>query len=290
MAAGDVDFRQTKYPEAVNSFKSALNIKPGDAIALARISEAEKLLALADQKAAIDDKLSTTEKLFSEKVKIAEENFKKSQWSVARFYYMEALKIKQSDSYSLAQVEACDKMIDSGITAEIMLEYKNRIARGDSEMKAKNYSAARFYYREGSDILKWESYPLQQLKEIDKIVADNLNESDQRLFKENLNKADDAFNRKEYPTARFYYNKVIELGQNDHVASRLKEIESIVNGSEAKILNAAYEDFVQKGEEAVKLNNSAIARYYFLKANGLKPEENLPKQALQKIEDGSLNP
>ncbi len=426
IAAGDAEVQQTKYTEAITSFKSALTIKPGDAVAVARISDTEKLLAiagekakqeaefnrliasgdvkvnikeyadaisiyknalaiksndivlgkitsaqlllqqaeqdrirlaaeqqalalkqkkykeavdkadqlfglknyteakvyygqalsvdqtatypveklkeiksiademaakaLADQKAVTDDKLSTTEKLFSEKVKTAEENFKKSQWSVARFYFIEALKIKQSDSYSLAQVEACDKMIDSGITAEKMLEYKNRITRGDDEMKAKNYSAARFYYREGSDILKWETYPQQQLKEIDKIVADNLNESDQRLFKENLNKADDAFNRKEYPTARFYYNKVIELGQNDHVASRLKEIESIVNGSEAKKINGAYDDFIQKGEEAVKQNNNAIARYYFLKASGLKPGENLPKQALQKIAAGSLNP
>jgi len=40
----------------------------------------------------------------------------------------------------------------------------------------------------------------------------------------------------------------------------------------------------------VKQNNSAIARYYFLKASSLKPEENLPKQALQKIAAGSLNP
>lgn len=355
IAAGDANMTQTKYAEAITSFKSALTIKPGDSLALARISDAEKLLAvagekakkdaefnrliaagdakvsekeyaealtmyksalalksnenvnakikdtqsiidalavnaLADQKSSENDKSSSAEKLYLEKIKTADENFVKSQWSVARFYFIEALKIKQSDNYALGKVDDCDKMIESGITSDKMLEYKNQITKGDDEMKGKNYSAARFYYRNASDILKWETYPQQQLKEIDRIVAEKLNKSDQRLFKENLAKADDAFNRKEYPTARFYYNKVVEISQNDHVTSRLKEIESIVNGSESKKINAAYNDFINKGEEAVKQKNNAIARFYFQKANALKPGENFPKQELLKIDSGALNP
>jgi hypothetical protein len=355
IAAGDANVTQSKYAEAITSFKSALTFKPGDSMALARITDAEKLLAmagekakkdvefnrligagdakvsvkeyaealtlyknalsiksneivnakikdtqsiidalaakaLADQKLVAENKISSSEKLYLEKIKTADENFKNSQWSGARFFYIEALKIKQSDGYALGKVDACDKMIDSGITAEKMQEYTNQIAKGDDEMKGKNYSNARFYYRNASDILKWETYPRQQLSEIDRMVAEKLNESDLRLFKENLAKADDAFNRKEYPMARFYYNKVIELSQNDHVTSRLKEIESIVNGSESKNISAAYDDFIKKGEEAVKQKNNAIARFYFQKANALKPGENLPKQELMKIDSGALNP
>jgi hypothetical protein len=355
IAAGDANVTQSKYAEAITNFKSALTFKPGDSMALARIADAEKLLAmagekakkdvefnrligagdakvsvkeyaealslyknalsiksneivnakikdtqsiidalaakaLADQKLVAENKISSSEKLYLEKIKTADENFKNSQWSGARFFYIEALKIKQSDGYALGKVDACDKMIDSGITAEKMQEYTNQIAKGDDEMKGKNYSNARFYYRNASDILKWETYPRQQLSEIDRMVAEKLNESDLRLFKENLAKADDAFNRKEYPMARFYYNKVIELSQNDHVTSRLKEIESIVNGSESKNISAAYDDFIKKGEEAVKQKNNAIARFYFQKANALKPGENLPKQELMKIDSGALNP
>jgi len=171
-----------------------------------------------------------------------------------------------------------------------MVDYQNKIKRADDEMQGKNYSSARFYYRSASDILSWETYPQQQLKEIDRIVAEKLTESDQRLFKENLAKADDAFNRREYPTARFYYNKVIELSQSDHVVSRLKEIESIVNGSESKKIDAAYDSFISKGDDAVKQNNSAIARFYFQKAIALKPGENYPKEELRKIDSGAVNP
>ena len=171
-----------------------------------------------------------------------------------------------------------------------MQEYKNKIASADGEMKAKNYSSARFYYRSASDILKWETYPQLQLKEIDRLVAEKLSESDQRLFRENQNKADEAFNRKEYPTARFYYNKAIEISQSDHITSRLNEIESIMNGSESKKVNAAYDDCIKKGNEARDQKNSSIARFYYQKANSLKPDENYPKEELRKIDSGAVNP
>jgi len=248
------------------------------------------LKALESQKFASDPNLNNNEKLYLEKIKIADENFKKSQWSIARFYYMEALKLKQADNYSIDKVDACDKMISGGITSEKMQDYKNKLAKADAEMKAKNYSSARFYYRSASDILKWEPYPKEQLNEIDRIVAEKLNESDQKLFSENVNKADDAFNRREYPVARFYYNKAIEISQSDHVASRLKEIESIVNGSEAIKTDAAYTDFIKKADDAVKQKNYSIARFYYQKAIALKPGENYPKEEIQKIDSGAINP
>ena len=295
IARADQFFGSKSYTEAKVNYQQALLIDQSAVYPVEKMKEIQLILdalaakQLADKKTAADDKLSSIEKLYLEKIKIADENFKKSQWSVARFYFIEALKIKQSDSYSLGKVDACDKMIDSGITAEKMQDYQNKITMADNEMKGKNFSSARFYYRTASDILPWEAYPKQQLKEIDRVVADKLTESDQRLFKENLAKADEAFNRKEYPTARFYYNKVIELSQSDHATSRLKEIESIVNGSESKKLNAAYDDLIKKGDEAVKQKNAAIARFYFQKASTLKPGENYPKEQMRKIDSGDVN-
>ena len=45
VAEGDANVKQTKYAEGISSYKSALNIRPGDAGVLAKIAEAEKLLA-----------------------------------------------------------------------------------------------------------------------------------------------------------------------------------------------------------------------------------------------------
>jgi len=296
MSRGGTYFTTKLYSDAISAYKEAQKIKPAETLPPQKINEIQLIIdglaakALEDQKFASDKNLNINEKSYLEKIKIADENFKKSQWSVARFYYIEALKFKQADNYSLDKVDACDKMIDSGITEEKMQDYKNKISRADAEMKAKNYSSARFYYRSASDILKWEAYPKDQLKEIDRLVAEKLNESDQKLFAENQSKADDAFNRQEYPVARFYYNKANEISQSDHVASRLKEIESIVNGSEAKKIDASYTDFIKKGDDAVKQKNYSIARFYYQKAMALKPNESYPKDELQKIDSGVVNP
>ena len=296
VAQGASYFSAKQYAEAITAYREAQKIIPSEVLPPRKIMEIQAIMdalaakVLADQKSDEENKLSKEEKLYLEKIKIADENFKNLQWSVARFYYVEALKIKQNDNYSLEKVGACDKMIDSGMTAEKLQEYKNKITSGDDQMKAKNYVSARFYYRGASDILAWEAYPKKQLNEIDSIVAKNLNLSDQKVFSENLIKGDDAFLRKEYATARFFYNKAIEISQNDHVASRLTEIESILNGSETTKIDADYAYYIKKGDEARNQKNSAIARFYFQKANSLKPDENYPKQELGKINSGSSNP
>ena len=290
MVRGGAYFIAKQYPDAISAYREAQKIKPSEILPPQKIKEIQSLFdalaakSLDDQKSATDNALSANEKLYLEKINNADENYKKSQWTVARFYYIEALKIKRADNYSIGKIDACDKMIDSGITADKMLDYKNKIDKADNEMKAMNFSSAKFYYRTASDILKWETYPQQQLREIDRMVAEKLSESDQRMFTESLKKADEAFISGEYPVARFYYNKAIEISPSDHVTSRLKEIESIVNGSESRKINAAYDDFVKRGDEAVKQKNNSIARFYFQKASDLKPNENYPKEELKKID------
>jgi hypothetical protein len=255
-----------------------------------KISEIDAVIAALEVKKLAETKSQTEDNLFAEKIKIADDNFKNSQWSVARFNYLEALKIRKSDKYAIDQVVACDKMTDLGITVEKLKDYKNKIAKGDQDMKGRNYSSARFYYRSASDILSWETYPQQQLKEIDRILSNNLTEADKKVFAENLENGNKAFDSKEYSSARFYYNKAVAIGQSDFIDSRLKEIESIVNGSESIKTDAAYNDFVKKGNEANQQNNSSIARFYFQKANQLKPNENYPKEALKRIDAAIANP
>ena len=290
IAKADQLFKSNEYTEAKKFYQQATTIDPVPPYPNIKIKEIETVIEALDVKKLAETKLQADESLFAEKIKIADENFKNSQWSVARFNYLEALKIKKSDNYAIDQVVACDKMTDMGITAEKLKDYKSKITRGDQDMKTRNYSSARFYYRSASDIISWEIYPQQQLKEIDRIISENLTEADKKAFADNLDKGNKAFDAKEYPSARFYYNKAIALSQSDFIDSRLKEIESIVNGSESKKLDADYEDFIKKGNEANQQNNSSIARFYYQKANQLKPNENYPKEALRKIDAATTKP
>ena len=351
VAEGDANVKEAKYTEGISSYRAALVIRPGDAPTLAKISGAEKQLALLRERgvsklyleainrgasffasqqyadaiiayreaqkikpqeilppqkikeiqailaamaakattrkpaaADEDSKINASDQLYYEKTRNGDENFKTAQWTIARFYYMEALKVRAGDKYLLSRIESCDKMIDSEITSEKIKEFNGKVTTADEHMKTRNYSSARFYYRSALDIMKWESYPAQQLKLIDKIITEQLSQSDQHLFAENIKKADDAFNRKEYPGARFYYEKAKEISETDHIISRLKEIEALVNGLDSQNLKDTYDGYIKKGNDALNDKNSAVARFYFEKATILKPDEKYPKEKIKSID------
>jgi len=289
---GATFFAAQQYSDAIMAYREAQKIKPQETLPPQKIREIQAILAALAAKAAAnkpiedDTKLSATDQLYNERKKSGDENFKTAQWTIARFYYMEALKIRPGDTYLLAKIESCDKMIDSEITSEKIKEFNGKVTTADDNMKTRNYSSARFYYRSALDIMKWESYPAQQLKLIDKIITEQLSQSDQRLFAENLKKADDAFNRKEYPVARFYYEKAKEISETDHIISRLKEIEAFVNGLDSQNIKVIYEGYIKKGNDALTEKNSAVARFYFEKASILKPDEKYPKEKIKSIDAG----
>jgi len=293
MLLGANYFNNKQYKESLTAYKDARKLKPKESLPQQKILEIQSILEdlaakdLADQKLAEAKKLSANDDAYQENIKKGDENFQKTQWTVSRFYYIEALKSKPNDNYAIGKIEVCDKMTNANITAEKMQEYKSRIAKGDTENNLKNYTGARFYYRNALEIIPWESYPQNKLKEIDQIFAEKLSQADQLLFKENLQKADDAFTKKEFPVARFYYNKANEINQEEYVGSKLKEIEGIVSGSEAKKINADYADCIKRADEAFQQKNLSIARFYYQKAITLKPDESYSKDQLKKISVGN---
>lgn len=286
---GANNFAAKQYNESLTAYKEALRLKPAESLPQQKIKEIQSILdeqavkELNAQKQSEAKRLSANDTKYQENIKNGDENFQKSQWTVSRFYYVEALKVKPDDIYAIGKMEACDKMTTANITVEKMKEYNSRISKGDAENNLKNYSSARFYYRNALEILPWELYPQVKLKEIDQVFAIKLTQSDQLLFKENLIKADEAFAKREYPVARFYYNKANEINQEEYVNAKLKEIEGIVSGAEAKRINSDYDDCIKKADEAVLQKSPSVARFYYQKAINLKPGESYSKDQLKKL-------
>ena len=288
-------FAAKSYLEAIGAYQKAQQIKPLEPLPPAKIKAIQAILdELASAKPKIDkpivvvSKIEESDGLYLEKKRLADENFKNAQWKIARFYYLEAYKIKSGEKFIQERIEACDKMIDSDISAEVIKEYKLALASADQQMNVKNYSSARFYYRKANSLIKWEGYPIDQLKVIDKILTDLLSLSDQQAFAEYFKKGELAFSQKEYPSARFYYEKAKVISETDQIITRLKEIDSIVNGFEAQKISANFADLIHKGDEALAQKNSAGARFYYDKARQLKPDEKYPKDQIKLIDAGTV--
>ena len=282
LSSGDNASGKNLFSEALDYYKKALIIKPDDSKARAKMSAAEK--SLAKIVAAQGEKKAAESNSYTDNIRNGDENYARSQWAIARVYYVRALKDKPEDPYSIKKVESCDKMINDHVTAEKLKEYQDLIAKANTEFQAKNYISARFYYRNSLEILPWENLPQEKLREIDRFFSEKLSQSDRVLYKENQEKADKAFDKKEYAVARFYYNKANEINQNEYNLSRLKQIEKIVSGSEKSKDESDYNDFLNKANEAYNQKNISLARYYYQKALVLKPDEAFLKEQLKKLD------
>jgi hypothetical protein len=302
IASGDQNVTGQMFQEAIDNFKGALKIKPGDPVAISRLADAEKLLAsliaekqrkemelrlLAEKQSKYKDLISGADQLFKslsyndskrqyqEAIKVidtekypkdriveidsimakieadrilakkkAEEliklqgegsylknieagdaSYKKSLWTVAVFYYQEALKFKASDKYALERIDNCNKMVDSNITAEKMQEYASYVQRANDDLQAKKYSSARFYYRKANEILPWENYPVEQLKVVEKVITTSgLSGVDAQFF-DAIKKADDAMALKNFAIARFYYQMAISIKpEEEYPKQQLKRL------------------------------------------------------------------
>jgi hypothetical protein len=216
---GDQDVAGQKYSDGILNYKDALKLKPQDLVAIRKLAEAERLLAALNaeklkREAEQQNKLQA-EDSYLKNIQTGDANYAKSLWSVAIFYYQEALKFKSADKYAIERVDNCKKMIDSNVTAEKMKEYNSFVTQADADLQVKKYSAARFYYGKAVDILPWENYPKDQLKQVEKLISSTDIDATEAGYFDAIKNAEDAVVKKNYAIARFYFQKAISLKPNE---------------------------------------------------------------------------
>jgi hypothetical protein len=217
----DQRFAANSLTEAKTLYNDAIRISdhekyPSEKIveidALLEKQAAERLLA---QKQAEEQRKLQGEGSYLKNIEAGDANFAKSLWTVAIFYYQEALKFKTSDKYAMDRIDNCKKMIDGNITAERMQEYAALVKNADADLEAKKYSSSKFYYERANGILPWESYPKSQLLLVNKLIAStDVNGTEAQYF-DAIKKADEAVIQKNVAIARFYFQKASSLKPNE---------------------------------------------------------------------------
>ena len=112
---GDANVSGQKYPEAIDNFKDALKIKPGDPVATTKLVNAEKLLALFN---AEKQRKETEQKLLADKLKRykativrADQFFAAKAFPEAKDQYLEAIRISDTDRYPKDKIAEIDSLM-----------------------------------------------------------------------------------------------------------------------------------------------------------------------------------
>ncbi|HMN04548.1 MAG TPA: hypothetical protein PKD45_02385 [Flavobacteriales bacterium] len=302
MDQGNAAMGTKDFKKAVQAFTDALGLKPGDAMATARLSDAQIRLGEQDQAA-------QTEKRYADLIKEADGLFTKKSYEEARAKYASAAEVKEKEAYPKQRMKECDAFIaDLAAKAEaerkakeLNDKYNAAVAAGDAAFKANKLDEAKAKFNEAAGLKPDEKYPPQQLAAIAAKEAELAKKAEEEKKAAELEAAyqaavkagDAAFNKTNYDEARAKYNEALGLKPKekypaDQLAAIDKKLAEQAKKAEeekkAAELEAAYQAAVKAGDAAFTGAHYDEARAKYNEALGLKPKEKYPTDQLAAID------
>ena len=163
MAAGNASAGVKDYTAALNSYQTALSVKPGDKPAADKVAEMRQILdnlAKSEKnKAEIDGLIAKADALFTKK-----------EWSNAKAVYEQVLVKQANNAYAISQIELCDKNMMVERNEEEERAYQKIIMKGNENFDTKDYKKAKDYYKRALTIRPTDPYPKRRLDEIENLL------------------------------------------------------------------------------------------------------------------------
>lgn len=289
------------FKKAVESFTGALALKPGDAVATAKLSDAKMRLDAqeADKKGA---------EQYAALIKEADGLFGKKDYAGARTKYNAAIDLKETDPYPKQKIKEIDVILaelekkaeEEKKAKELQEKYQAAIAAADAAFKAESWDQAATKYTEASGLKPEEKYPKDQLALVatKKAEAAKKAEDDKKAkeleekYKAAIAAADVAFKTSKWDDATTKYTEASGLKPEEKypkdqlAAILLKKDEAAKKAEEerlAKELQEKYQAAITAADASFKSADYDAAEAKYNEASGLKPAEKYPKDQLAAI-------
>ncbi len=208
--------------------------------------------------------------------------------------YTDAVQSKLSELEDLqkkAEKEMAEKAKNAAQEAQKQMEldkkYKAAIDKADKSFSNTDYMNAKSGYSEAAVLKPTEPYPKQKLAEIDKLLANagKQREIDDK-YKAVIAKADGAFGKKDYTTAKAGYNEASGIKPSEqYPKTKLAEIDNLLaDAGKQKEIDDKYKAAIAKADAAFGSKNYTNAKSNYTEALGLKSSESYPKTKLAEID------
>ena len=244
IVSGDENVAKLKYPEAIENFKSALVVKPGNKIASDKLTAAEQLLAKANaEKAKLDAAFNLLLAAGDAFV-----NEKKYPDAIEKF--KGALVMKPANPVAIEKIANAERLLElaNADQAKLEAEFKRLLAAGDENVANVKYPEAIANFK---DALK--------IKPKDVVATSNLANAERLLVQANADKAkqEAEFNRllaagdvnvtvQKYPEAIVNFKGALAIKIGDKVAT-----DKLANAE--KLLAQANADKAKQEAEFIRL-------------------------------------
>jgi hypothetical protein len=302
MKQGDAAMSASDYAKAVTAFTGAVGIKPNDAVAKAKLSDAQMRLEQAEAE-------KNREGRFAALIKEADALFTKKDLEAARTKYAEALTVKDEAPHPMARIKEIDRLLEEmarkaeeeRLAKELQAKYDAAISAADKAFDGKRWDEATGYYNEALGLKAGEKYPKDQLALIEKKKQEEAEQAEKERQERELQAkydaaiaaADRAFDAKRWDEATSHYNEALTLKAGEkYPKDRLAEIEQrkkeeadlAEKERQERELQAKYDAAIAAADRAFDGRNWDAATGHYNEALTLKAGEKYPKDRLAEIE------
>ncbi len=269
-------FKEDKLDDSKSSYQNALELKPGDIIAVKEIIRIDSIVEAKIRKAEIDKQykalIASGDSLLAqlkfdeaiEKYKIAMDINPGN--ALADEKRLKARTMKQNHERAIAKQKAYDKAI----------------TEGDRLFAEESYELSKAEFETAAELKSNEPYPRDQIIEINGILKQLEAEREER-FKLAITKADNLFEQRNYSEAVIQYKIANSIKPAEPYPSKqIMQCNSLIEEQMRK-LSAQYDIAIADADKlyAAKIYDKAINAYK--EAELIKRDETYPREMINKI-------
>jgi hypothetical protein len=273
IASAEKLFQQKEYERAMAEYENAGKILPNEKYPKDRINEIIKIMV---------DK-QTNDEMFARSITAADKLYNAKAYQNALVEYRKAITYKPDEKYPNDRIKELTALLADLKTKEEA--YKKSIATADKLYDDKSYVPSKAEYQNASKIKPEEVYPVNRIKEIDQILAEqkNINET----YTHYVDLADSFYIAKKYSNAKSDYQQALKVKPNEsYPKEMIAKSDNLIAGVEAnsKALDEAYQAALSGADKLLADKEYDKAKSGYESALAIKPDEQYPKDKIKSIE------
>ncbi len=294
----DMAFREKDYATAVLNYELALNLKPLEKYPADKLAELKEIQEQqrSDYQQNLDSRAA---KEYDDAITLADEHFKAERYEDARIHYKRAFLYNPAASYPQSQLDAIEKLLSknhrndlagkmgtgngqmtadgmqSGLSKSEMdklIQFQELQKQADEAFNNEDYAVARVYYQRSLALRANDEYAKKQLSKITEYLKARKNDASNQQYKENIQKADQAFQVGDLSVARFFYQYAKKVNPGEEYPD--KQLEAIAKMEEALQQQAKEKEYlsiVAFADSAYYKEDFSIAKHQYSRALALRP-------------------
>ncbi len=281
VSEGNTLAASNKLSEAVSKYEEALSYKEDASIS-------QKITALKTQIEA-QKNAELKEKNYTEAIARAQQFEASNNLQSAVSEYQNASSIKPEESMPKEKIAALQAKISAQSADQQLTERINKLVTdGDKLLNAGDFESAKQKYQEALS-LKNDPTIAAKIADVEARMKAETMSQVEKNYQKIIDKADQLKNAKEFDEAISYYERALTIKPGDkYPTDKIKEIrdeiaqQKLLEKQSAEI-DAKYNEAIKKGDAKLASNDLSGALEEFVKAKNLKPNEPLPTQKIEQI-------